>query len=200
MNRDRIPMSDSHLESTASPNPAGPKSGRSRNVRYLLTSVLIALIWLLLRFPYMLDQPLLRFIGRKRVDPKTLHLGGEFVESNLGIAQEKDGSITVRLIAEQYMFVPHCVLVPANVPVRVRITSADVVHMLDLLGTSYSIEAVPGVVSETKIEAPRPGNYAMPCREFCGTGHFDMRSELVAVPREQFRKMGPEERVSCGTP
>ena len=42
------------------------------------------------------------------IDPATLHLQGEFVESNLGSAVEPDGSITVRIIAEQYMFVPQC--------------------------------------------------------------------------------------------
>lgn len=43
------------------------------------------------------------------VDPLTLHLHGEFVESNLGTAVEPDGSVTVRIIAEQYEFVPRCV-------------------------------------------------------------------------------------------
>ena len=41
-------------------------------------------------------------------DPVTLHLQGEFVESNLGTALELDG-VTVRLIAQQYSFVPNCV-------------------------------------------------------------------------------------------
>ena len=40
------------------------------------------------------------------IDPTTLHLQGEFVESNLGTAIEPDGSVTVRIIAEQYDFVP----------------------------------------------------------------------------------------------
>ena len=48
------------------------------------------------------------------IDPTTLHLQGEFVESNLGTAVEPDGSVTVRLIAEQYNFVPRCVQVPVG--------------------------------------------------------------------------------------
>ncbi len=60
------------------------------------------------------------------VDPTTLHLHGEFVESNLGTAVEPDGSVTVRMIAEQYDFVPRCIRVPAGTPVKFRITSADV--------------------------------------------------------------------------
>ena len=38
------------------------------------------------------------------IDPTTLHLKGEFVESNLGAAVEPGRSVTVRLIAEQYNF------------------------------------------------------------------------------------------------
>src|SRR6202040_1882580 len=61
------------------------------------------------------------------IDPLTLHLRGEFVESNLGTAIEPDGSVTVRVIAEQYEFVPRCVEVPAGTAVTFRLTSADVV-------------------------------------------------------------------------
>ena len=69
-----------------------------------------------------------RFADANRVNPLTLRRQGEFVESNLGTAREPDGSFTLRMIAEQYMFVPHCVLVPAGVSVHLRITSTDVVH------------------------------------------------------------------------
>jgi cytochrome c oxidase subunit 2 len=49
------------------------------------------------------------------------------------------------MIAEQNMFVPHCVLVPAGVPVHLRITSADVVHSVTFTGTDYGVNsAVPG--------------------------------------------------------
>ena len=48
------------------------------------------------------------------VDPRTLHLAGEFVESNLGSALEPDGSVTVRAIGQQYSFTPQCMLVPTG--------------------------------------------------------------------------------------
>ena len=48
------------------------------------------------------------------VDAARLHLSGEFVEGNLGSAVEPDGSVTVRLIGQQYSFVPDCLLVPAD--------------------------------------------------------------------------------------
>jgi cytochrome c oxidase subunit II len=46
------------------------------------------------------------------VDPRTLHLGGEFIESNLGSAVEPDGSVTVRAIGQQYSFTPSGLIVP----------------------------------------------------------------------------------------
>src|ERR1700727_3838638 len=61
-------------------------------------------------------------------DPRTLHLSGEFIESNLGSAVEPDGSVTVRAIGQQYSFTPQCILVPAGTPITLRATSADVVH------------------------------------------------------------------------
>src|SRR5262249_14598971 len=48
----------------------------------------------------------------ERVDPKVLHLSGEFAEHNLGTIVTADGSVTVRIIATQFMFVPHCIAVP----------------------------------------------------------------------------------------
>ena len=83
------------------------------------------------------------------IDPVTLHLQGEFVESNLGTALELDG-VTVRLIAQQYSFVPSCVKVPAGTPVKFRLTSADVIHGFILGDTNVNTMAVPGFVSEVR--------------------------------------------------
>jgi hypothetical protein len=46
------------------------------------------------------------------------------------------------MIAQQFVFVPQCIVVPAGVPITFRITSADVVHMLSFLGTNYGLFAV----------------------------------------------------------
>src|SRR6201987_2829250 len=56
-------------------------------------------------------------------DPLTLHLGGEFIDSNLGSALEPDGSVTVRAIGQQYSFTPSCIVVPTDTPVTFRATS-----------------------------------------------------------------------------
>jgi heme/copper-type cytochrome/quinol oxidase subunit 2 len=35
------------------------------------------------------------------------------------------------------------------------------------------------------------------CREFCGAGHYAMRSTLKVVPREQFPVLQAGERGTC---
>ena len=131
------------------------------------------------------------------VDPLTLHLNGEFVESNLGTAIDPDGSVTVRLIAEQFDFVPSCVEVPANTPVKFRLTSADVIHGFLLPDTNVNTMVVPGFVSEVRTSFAAPGEYAMPCHEFCGLGHHAMWAHVSVVPRERFANLTPLERTSC---
>ena len=129
-------------------------------------------------------------------DPVTLHLQGEFVESNLGTALELDG-VTVRLIAQQYSFVPDCVKVPAGTPVKFRLTSADVIHGFILGDTNVNTMVVPGFVSEVRTSFAIPGEYHMPCDEFCGLGHQGMWARVVVVSKEEFPRLTPEQRTSC---
>jgi cytochrome c oxidase subunit II len=131
------------------------------------------------------------------IDPTTLHLHGEFVESNLGTAVEPDGSVTVRIIAEQYEFVPRCVQVPVGTAVKFRITSADAIHGFLLPDTNVNTMVVPGFVAEVRTRFAKVGEYLMPCHEFCGLGHHDMWAHVRVVPREW--PHNPLERVSCAT-
>lgn len=146
---------------------------------------------------YEVDLPIWRYFSSKveRVDPLTLHESGEFVESNLGVGQDTGRPIMVRMIAQQYLFVPACIEVPAETLVRFRITSADVVHSLTI-GNSY-LKTVPGAVNETEVVFPNAGEFPAPCREFCGAGHYAMRAKIVVVPKDEFAPLKLGERRAC---
>jgi cytochrome c oxidase subunit 2 len=131
------------------------------------------------------------------IEPTTLHLGGEFAESNLGTAPEPDGSVTVRIVGEQYAFVPDCALVPVDTPVKFRLTSTDVVHGFLLPATNVNTMVVPGFVAEVRTSFSRPGVYAMPCNEFCGDGHHGMWARVRVVPKEAFPQLAADGRTSC---
>ena len=133
------------------------------------------------------------------IDPTTLHLQGEFVESNLGTAVEPDGSVTVRIIAEQYQFVPRCVRVPVGTAVKFRLTSADVVHGFLLPDTNVNTMVVPGFVADVRTRFAKEGEYAMPCHEFCGLGHHAMWAHVSVVPKDRFANPTSVARIRCAT-
>lgn len=131
-------------------------------------------------------------------DPKTLHLSGEFIESNLGSALEPDGSVTVRAIGQQYSFTPQCVVVPAETPVTFRATSADVVHGLLIEGTHINTMLVPGYVSALPIRFKAPSEHVMPCQEFCGIGHQGMWGKVKVIDKAAFLKLAAaRRRLTC---
>ena len=132
------------------------------------------------------------------IDPRTLHLSGEFIESNLGSAVEPGGGVTVRAVGQQYSFSPPCILVPAGTPITIRATSADVVHGILIQGTNVNTMLVPGYISEQLMRFTRTGDYLMPCQEFCSFGHEGMWGKVKVIDKADFanRAKGGG-RLSC---
>ena len=132
------------------------------------------------------------------VDPRTLHVSGEFVENNLGTSVAADGKVVVRLVAQQYSFNPQCLLVPAGVPVTFRGTSTDVIHGFNVAGTNANTMLIPGFVATFTTTFRNPGERLMPCHEYCGTGHEGMWARVRVLPADEFRAKGARgERLSC---
>ena len=131
-------------------------------------------------------------------NPQTLHISGEFVESNLGSAVEADGSVTVRAIGQQFSFTPQCILVPAGTPISFRATSADVVHGFLIEQTNINSMLVPGYISVLPAKFDTPGEHLMPCQEFCGIGHEGMWAKLKVIDKTTFFKMAADKRrLTC---
>ena len=133
----------------------------------------------------------------ERIDPKTLHLSGEFTEPNLGTRVETNGQVTTRIVATQFAFVPQCVVVPADREVTLRLASPDVIHGMLVSGTNVNTMVVPGYVSQVHTVFRTTGDLLMPCHEFCGLGHSQMLARVRVVPASQFRPDG-QGRVACG--
>lgn len=129
------------------------------------------------------------------IDPATLHLKGEFIERNLGTTVAEDGTITARVVATQFAFVPQCIPVPAGRPVTIRLASPDVIHGILVTGTNVNTMVVPGFVSQLHTVFTRAGDHLMPCHEFCGLGHSQMWATVrVLPPGEWPEKPG---KVTC---
>jgi cytochrome c oxidase subunit 2 len=134
------------------------------------------------------------------IDPTTLHIAGEFVETNLGSVAEPDGSVTVRILANQYSFTPQCVVVPANTPLHFRGTAADVVHGFSVSHSNVNMMLIPGYISNFRTKFEQTGEHVMPCHEYCGTGHAAMWAHVKVVDKAEFARLAGAQagrRVSC---
>lgn len=133
-------------------------------------------------------------------DPRTLHIAGEFIESNLGSEVQADGSVLVRAIGQQYSFTPQCIVVPADTPVTIRATSADAVHGFLIQDSNVNVMLVPGYITAITTRFAEPGDHAMPCHEFCGMGHEGMWGRIRVIDKAAFQKLAADRRrVNCVT-
>lgn len=110
------------------------------------------------------------------VDPDTLGVSGEFAAPGV---TSREGGVTVSIRAEFYVFRPEIIRVPSGVPVTFRVTSPDVLHGFQIVGTNVNLTVAPGYVSEQTVTFETPGEYLIVCNEYCGLGHHDMQARLV---------------------
>jgi cytochrome c oxidase subunit 2 len=76
--------------------------------------------------------------------------------------------------------------VPAGRPVRLLITSRDVIHSFYVPALRIKMDALPGRYTQTWFNAARPGRYEIFCAEYCGLSHSAMLGELVVLPAADF--------------
>lgn len=77
-------------------------------------------------------------------------------------------------------------VIPTGVPVRLRLTSADVIHdfWVPKLGPKMDME--PGQWNTTWLQADRAGVYVGQCAEYCGLEHAKMGIRVIALPPPQY--------------
>lgn len=78
--------------------------------------------------------------------------------------------------------------VPVETPVRLVMTSPDVIHSLYIPAFRLKKDVVPGRYNKMWFRAVRPGEYVMFCAEYCGTSHSDMLARVVVHPPGEFEK------------
>src|SRR5215207_8041145 len=122
------------------------------------------------------------------IDPKTLHLSGEFTESNLGTRVEPSGQVTARVVATQFAFQPQCIVLPANKRVTLRFATPDVIHGILIAGTNVNTMIVPGYVSQVHTEFRKNSDLLIPCHKYCVLGHSQMWATVRVVPEDQFKQ------------
>ena len=78
--------------------------------------------------------------------------------------------------------------VPMDQPIRLVMSSDDVIHSLYVPAFRLKMDVVPGRYTKTWFHATEPGEHQLYCAEYCGTQHSTMLAKVVVHPRGEFEK------------
>ncbi len=112
-----------------------------------------------------------------------------------GVRQVGENEYEAYVVAQQFIFRPGTsspIRVPANSRVTFYVTSADVVHGFEVVGTNVNTMVIPGQVAEVTVEFDEPGTYGLVCHEYCGSSHHEMAGQIVVVPQDEYQGSGGE--------
>jgi cytochrome c oxidase subunit 2 len=77
--------------------------------------------------------------------------------------------------------------VPVGVPVKLSLTSEDVIHSFFVPAFRIKKDAVPGRYTTAWFQATKPGRYHLFCAEYCGTRHSNMIGTIVVMEPAAFQ-------------
>ena len=77
--------------------------------------------------------------------------------------------------------------VPVGRPVKMIMTSEDVIHDLFVPAFRVKADIIPGRYSHMWFEATKPGEYHLFCAEYCGTKHSGMIGRVIVMEQDAFQ-------------
>jgi cytochrome c oxidase subunit II len=77
--------------------------------------------------------------------------------------------------------------VPVNRPVKLIMTSEDVIHDVFVPAFRVKADVLPGRYTNLWFQATRPGRYQLFCAEYCGTRHSGMTGEVVVMEPSDYQ-------------
>lgn len=76
--------------------------------------------------------------------------------------------------------------VPVGRPVKLTMTSEDVIHSFFVPDFRVKMDIIPGRYTTTWFEATRTGTFHLFCAEYCGVEHSRMGGEIVVMEPSQY--------------
>jgi cytochrome c oxidase subunit 2 len=127
---------------------------------------------------------------------------------------DRPGALTVDVIGHQWWWdfnypspyppdvvsSPNELHIPVGVPVLLNVVSRDVIHSFWVPTLHGKRDLVPGQVTQTWIQADRPGVFRGQCAEFCGHQHARMALLVIAEPMAEFQAWLRQQRRPAAEP
>jgi cytochrome c oxidase subunit 2 len=107
-----------------------------------------------------------------------------------------EGAIEIDVIGHQWWFeyrypdagfaTANVMVIPAGQEVCANLTSDDVIHNFWIPALNGKRYAIPGQITQLRLEADDPGEFWGHCAEFCGLSHSLMRARVQALPPAEY--------------
>jgi cytochrome c oxidase subunit 2 len=106
-------------------------------------------------------------------------------------------AIEIHVVAKQWMWKTqhasgareiNALHVPVGKPVRLIMTSQDVIHSFFVPAFRIKQDVLPDRQTETWFQATKIGVFPLLCAEYCGTDHSMMRGRIVVMRPEDYAK------------
>ena len=189
--------------------PAGPAAAISSEVAWVLFTGAALIFFIMLALTcYALS-------GRRRVRARTWLIGGGFafpvavltpllvygVLRGAALLQRgPESALVIQVTAHSWwwevvypgddgrepVITANEIRIPSGRPIRLAVSSTDVIHSLWVPQLAGKIDLVPGRINHLSFAADRRGNFRGQCAEFCGEAHARMALHVVVVSTEEF--------------
>jgi cytochrome c oxidase subunit 2 len=112
------------------------------------------------------------------------------------IVNPPPNSLDVYVVAKQWMWkIQHRdgqreineLHVPVGQPVRITLTSEDVIHSFSVPAFRMKVDAVPGRYVHTWFQAIKTGRYHLFCSQYCGMNHSGMVGTVIVQTPEEYQ-------------
>ena len=77
--------------------------------------------------------------------------------------------------------------IPVGRPIKITISSEDVLHSLYFPAFRTKMDAIPGRYTELWFEAEKVGSYHIFCTEYCGTNHSGMTGTVTVMDAAEYQ-------------
>lgn len=95
---------------------------------------------------------------------------------------------------------PEGLVVPAGTPVRLTMTSVDVLHSFYVPDFRVKKDVIPSRYTVLWFEAKKPGEHQVFCTEYCGDDHSRMLSKVTVLEPAKFREWVRDNKAPEGGP
>lgn len=88
-------------------------------------------------------------------------------------------------------------IVPKDRQVELTLRSKDVIHSFFVPALRFKQDTLPGMAIKIHFTAKEEGKYEIPCAELCGSLHYNMKTNMVVIPADEYDRLiaMPEEKI-----